>query len=311
MEAAEHAGVQLVRELGHRVGREGPAEVLFALGKLGTVSVDRAARGIDEPGHAGVARGVEKSQRPRDVGGVRFERVLDRAWHGAERRLVQDDIHPGHRIRTDLERGHVSLDEPEARPAVRTDEAANLVEIGLLPRSPGCPGPRPPDRGPRRLSSRFEPMNPATPVISQRRGLSLNWSPTCANDGHGSVLSSGREKANRNLGFDPNAPFVAGGEVGAAPTLHECRRRSPPGEPRESPEQSKWSRLASPGSRRGRRSIPRIGGSANWRHDFGQAGLQNESPGRSSRFGYPSLHRVVALSGPHGPIGCRCDGTWR
>src|SRR5439155_12600769 len=61
-----------------------------------------------------VARGEQDVQRPLDVDGARGERVLDGAWHRAQRAEVEDDLGPAHgvvedRKSTRLNSSHVAI----------------------------------------------------------------------------------------------------------------------------------------------------------------------------------------------------------
>ena len=141
------------------------------LGSAGMVAVGRARRRVDEARDAGVARGdqhVEEAGRVRRVrarADPRSSAAPSRAPPGAARRR---------RLRTPRRQASRSTMSPSTKRcrchAAVADRVAHLVEVAAVTRSRSCRGPRPP--GPARAASRrrCEPMKPALPVTSQRRG---------------------------------------------------------------------------------------------------------------------------------------------
>ena len=127
--AAEHVGVQLVHQLGHRVRRQRLADDILDLGQAGMVAVGRARRRVDEALHPGVARRHQHVEEAGIVGGVGGERVFQRARHRAERGLVEHVVD----ARTDLVTGDEITDvaalEAEVLPALGTDAGLHLRQI--------------------------------------------------------------------------------------------------------------------------------------------------------------------------------------
>ena len=90
--AGEHLGIQLVHQLGNGIGRKRLADLVFHFRQVGMIAVGGTAGGIDEAADLGVARGNQHVEEAVDVRLVGGNRIFDRAWHAAERRLMQDIV---------------------------------------------------------------------------------------------------------------------------------------------------------------------------------------------------------------------------
>jgi len=91
-------------------------------------AVGAAAGSVGEALHAGIARGDQHVEEAVDVGAVGGDRVFEAARHAAERGLVQhvvDTLAVG-------QAANVALDEAEARPLRRRDEALHFVQVALV-----------------------------------------------------------------------------------------------------------------------------------------------------------------------------------
>ena len=134
------------------------------------IAVGRARRGVDEALDAGVARGDQHVEEAGGVGGVRAQRILDRARHRAERGLVQDDVDAFAGAAACVGVDDVAFEKasacatPARRPTRRTSSRLLRWPVAKLSRLTTS--------WPRRssVSSRCEPMKPALPVTSQRCG---------------------------------------------------------------------------------------------------------------------------------------------
>ena len=136
--AREDVRVQLVDVLGDRVRRQRPADVLLDLRQRRMVAVGRTRRGVDEALDPRVAGGHQHVEEAVDVGRVGRDRVLERARHGAERRLVEDEVDALAGSRAVGEAGDVALDHREAGRAFRPDGREQLVDVAMVLR----PGPK-------------------------------------------------------------------------------------------------------------------------------------------------------------------------
>jgi hypothetical protein len=135
------------------------------------IAVDRAAGGVDEAADRGVAGSGQDVQEPGDVAGVAGQGILDGAWHRAERSLMKHILNAA----TDplAERGiaEVAGHKAEVFPLLwlvtraRTSSRLTCLPVEKLS--------RPTTRwfSLSRVSTRFEPMNPAAPVTNQVRGI--------------------------------------------------------------------------------------------------------------------------------------------
>src|SRR5207245_2685714 len=115
VEAREGLAVVLRRQLGDRVGRDRPGGEGLDLGERRVVAVDRGRRRVHHAPHARVAAGQEEDERPGHVHLVGAERVVDRARHGAERRLVKHAVHPRDGAAYHGRVAQVALDHLDAR----------------------------------------------------------------------------------------------------------------------------------------------------------------------------------------------------
>ena len=125
----EDVRVDLVDELGDRIGRQRTSDRVLHLGQPGMVAVGRARRCVDEALHSGIARGDEHVEEARGVRGVRPQRVFQRPRNRSECRLVQHDVHTCARP---MARGRVhdiGLEPRMPSPRIGTDRVADSVEI--------------------------------------------------------------------------------------------------------------------------------------------------------------------------------------
>ena len=115
VQGGEYIGIQLVDELGDGIRRQGAADVVLHLGQFLAVPVRRGAGGIDKALHAFVPRRDQHVQETVDVVRVGVDRVVDATGHGAQRRLVEHDVAPLHRLAAGVQVADVALDEAEVR----------------------------------------------------------------------------------------------------------------------------------------------------------------------------------------------------
>ena len=89
----EARAVRLPGKLGDAVGRQrGDGHVLRLDLSRRRRTVDRRRGRVDDPSHACVARRKQHVERAGDVDLARAQRILDRARHGRQRGLVEDDL---------------------------------------------------------------------------------------------------------------------------------------------------------------------------------------------------------------------------
>lgn len=127
--AGEDVGVQLVHVLGHRIGRERVADLVFHLGQIRVVAVGGAGGGVGEALDLGVLGGDQHVQEAVDVGTVGGDGVLDGARYGAQGGLVEHVVHPFNRSYASLWIGDVAFQESEALPLFRCDQALHFVQV--------------------------------------------------------------------------------------------------------------------------------------------------------------------------------------
>ena len=134
------------------------------------VAVGRAGRGVDEAPDAGVARGDQHVEEAGRRWSRWSQRIGERARHGAQRRLVQhEDRRPRQasrqtsrsRMSPSMKRWRCHAGSPTRR---RTSSRLRRCPVAKLSR-PTTSWPSASS-----VSSRCEPMKPALPVTSQRRG---------------------------------------------------------------------------------------------------------------------------------------------
>ncbi|MCY1526865.1 hypothetical protein D9M68_619090 [compost metagenome] len=130
--AREHVRVQLVDVLGHRVRRQGLADVLFDLGQRGMVAVGGAGGRIHERLHFGIARRDQHVQEPADIHLVGGDRVLQRARHRAQRRLMQHEVGALHGAAAGFQVADIAFNEGKARPFLGRDRTADFVQVALV-----------------------------------------------------------------------------------------------------------------------------------------------------------------------------------
>ena len=153
---AEAAAVALGGELAGRVGRDRQRGHVLVLGQLRVGAVDRRGGGEDDAADAGVARREQHVQRPDHVRRVARERILDRARHGRQRRLVEDDLAAAHRLAAPA-RSSGCRPRPARRRHRRTAMFDRRPVAKLSSSRTSWPSPS-------RRAARWEPMNPPPPV---------------------------------------------------------------------------------------------------------------------------------------------------
>ena len=127
--AAKHIGIQLVHQLGHRVGRQRFADDVFDLGQAGVVAISRTGRRVNEALDLGIARGNQHVEIAGVVGGMGRQRVFERARHRAERGLVQYIIDALAGGVAGSEVADITTNEVKTRPAFRADAGLHLSQI--------------------------------------------------------------------------------------------------------------------------------------------------------------------------------------
>ena len=148
--AVEDFGVEFVDVLGHRVGRERFADLIFQLGQAGVVAVGGAGGGVNQAGYLGVAGGGEHIEKAADVVFVGGDGVFQRAGHAAQSGLVEDVV-DGNALRGDrfeicpqlgwgktqrppavVQVADIALDEVEVLPLLRSNQALHLIQAVLV-----------------------------------------------------------------------------------------------------------------------------------------------------------------------------------
>ena len=171
--AREHVGIELVDELGDGIRRQRPADRVLDLrqrrdGRRTSSSTPRRRSGCTPASRAATSM----LRKPVDVGGVRRERIRDRARNRAERRLVQHDVDAFARGRHASAIADVRLDERDGGASARRPPRARPRRGCADGRSRSCRGRRRVWSSSSSASTRCEPMKPALPVTSQRSGCS-------------------------------------------------------------------------------------------------------------------------------------------
>ena len=125
----EHLRIELVHVLGEPVGRERPADHLFDLRQRRVIAVNGARARVHETRGARFARRDQHVEKPGDVGFAGGDRVIDRARHAAERRLVQHQLGAGAGLAAGVERADVALDQAEVAPARLAHRRGELRQV--------------------------------------------------------------------------------------------------------------------------------------------------------------------------------------
>ena len=96
------------------------------------IAVRRARRRVNDALDAGIACAHQQIEKSRGIGGVRRQRVFDRARNGAERGLVQHDVDAAACVAARLQVHDVRFDESMPAPGCGTDRNFYLVEVGAM-----------------------------------------------------------------------------------------------------------------------------------------------------------------------------------
>jgi len=128
----KHVRVQLVHVLGHGVGRQGLADVLFDLRQRRMVAVSGAGRRIDERLHLRIAGGDQHVQEAADVHLVGGDRVFQRTRHGAQRRLMQHEVDAFNGAAASVQVANIAFHEGKARPLLGRDRGTHFIQIALV-----------------------------------------------------------------------------------------------------------------------------------------------------------------------------------
>src|SRR5207248_8884728 len=98
------------------------------------IAIDGARARVDKSLHTRIARRHLHVEEARYVRRRAGERIVDRARHAAERRLVQNDVDAGAGALASIERADVALDEADAHRQVLALAGGEVVEAddGLL-----------------------------------------------------------------------------------------------------------------------------------------------------------------------------------
>ena len=118
VEAREHLPVHLAHQLLQRVRRQRIGRHRLGLWQHLGVAVDRRRAGEDQALDAAVARRDQHLQHAVDVGAMRFERLIHRARHRGNGRLVKHVVHAGDDRRRERRIRAVALHELDALPQV-------------------------------------------------------------------------------------------------------------------------------------------------------------------------------------------------
>ena len=130
--AGEHAGVQFVDVLGHRVGRERVADLVLYLGQVRVVPVGRAGSGVGEAAHALILGRHQHIQEAVDIGLVGGDGVGDGPGHRAQGGLVQHMVGAAHRQAAGVQVADIAFDKAEPLPGVLTHVLPHLIQIVLV-----------------------------------------------------------------------------------------------------------------------------------------------------------------------------------
>lgn len=127
--AGEHAGVQLVDVLGHRVGRERVADLVFHLGQVRVVAVGGAGGRVGEAAHFLVLGGHQHVQEAVDIGLVGGNGVGDGSGHRAQSGLVQHMVGAAYRQPAGVQVADIAFDKAEALPGVFAYVVPHLIQV--------------------------------------------------------------------------------------------------------------------------------------------------------------------------------------
>jgi len=127
--AREHSGIDLVDQLARPVRRKRLADTVLRLGQVRLVAIGGARGRVGETADLRVARGDQHVQEARAVHLMGRERVFKRPGHRAKGRLVQNVARAGAGRSAVVELADVALDQAKARPGLRPDAPAHLVQI--------------------------------------------------------------------------------------------------------------------------------------------------------------------------------------
>ena len=97
------------------------------------VAVNRAARCVNEAFHFVIAGGHQQVDGAGQVAGIGSERVFNRPRHGAERRLMRDEIHAVTGALAGFQIADVAADEFAVFPARGSDLFPDFLEVPFLP----------------------------------------------------------------------------------------------------------------------------------------------------------------------------------
>ena len=130
--AGEDVGVELVHILGHGIGRQGVADLVFHLGQLGGIAVGGGGRGVDEALHARIARGHQHVEVAGDVAAVGQDGIVDGARHGTQGGFMQHMIHTFAGLAAGIQIADVAFDEGEAAPGFGAHQGFHHVQVLLV-----------------------------------------------------------------------------------------------------------------------------------------------------------------------------------
>ena len=152
VELGEHLHVLLADQFLQGVGRQRARRHVLALGQCRGVAIGRRTAGVDDALHAGVARRDEQTERGVDVGAVGGDRVLDRARHRRDRRLMQDvldalDGASGHRLVGEIALDELDLVDVREIASMAGDQAVDDANA-IAPLAQGLDHVRPDEAGP-------------------------------------------------------------------------------------------------------------------------------------------------------------------
>ena len=94
------------------------------------IAINRAARGIHEPAHPGIAIATSACLETVDIAGVRTKRIqFNERGHRSQRGLMQHPLDTGTRALAIIEVGDVAFLKTETSPLLFRDLALYVVEV--------------------------------------------------------------------------------------------------------------------------------------------------------------------------------------